>query len=36
MNLVLDSSVIAKLFVEEEDSDLAVELFKQISIKGKF
>ena len=33
MNLVLDSSVIAKLFIEEKDSDKAAELFEKSSAK---
>ena len=31
MNLVLDSSVIAKLFIDEKDSDTATELFEKSS-----
>jgi predicted nucleic acid-binding protein len=33
MNLVLDSSVIAKLFIDEKDSDKAAELFEESSTK---
>lgn len=33
MKLVLDSSVIAKLFIDEKDSDKATELFEESSTK---
>ncbi len=34
MNLVLDSSVIAKLFIDEKGSDKAIELFEKSSTEG--
>lgn len=34
MNLVLDSSVIAVLFIDEKNSDKATELFEKSSTKG--
>ena len=33
MNLVLDSSVVAKLFVDEKDSDKATEIFEKSSTR---
>lgn len=34
MNLVLDSSVVAKLFIDEKNSDKAAELFEKSSTKS--